>query len=193
MDRSEKALASLLADDEQLCETWSVDTINKGFSMSPPGMGPNETLGLTDRRLVWLDEELETIDLDDIRAIEATSVDRSSAPVVVVLGSIAIVLGIIATPLLWLFASLPIEQTLAPLALGIVLYLLSSVITAIRTDGEEVDRQHYLEVRTARTTAQVYDSKATVEEMLDRIEAQRADDSSAEEREPADEEAESAT
>ncbi|MFB6202035.1 MAG: hypothetical protein ABEI98_08490 [Halorhabdus sp.] len=173
MDRSRKALASLLAADEELLESWTVDTINEGFELSPPGMGPDETLGLTERRLIWLDEDLESVDLDDVLVVSGESVSESASPVLATGGILALVLGIVATPALWVLTSLPIAQTIAPLVGGVILFGLATIASHLRTGDDGGNRQHYLEVKTARTTVQVYASEDTVTEMAERIESHR--------------------
>ncbi|WP_135662059.1 hypothetical protein [Halorhabdus rudnickae] len=172
MDRTERALASFLDGDEELVETWTVDTINRGFELSPPGMGDSETLGLTDRRLLWLDDELETVDLEVIRHVDHESVRPHSTPLLLTVGALALVLGALATPALWLLASLSTVETLAPLAVGVGLFVVTSVLSHVR-DGDVDDDEHfhYLELRTERTTVQIYADLEIVDAIGERIES----------------------
>lgn len=175
MDRTARALASFLDDGEEMRETWSVDTINRGFELSPPGMGGRETLGLTGRRLLWLDEELETVDLADVITVERESVRQSATPALLAVGGLALVLGVLATAALWLLMSLSTTVTVAPLAVGGAVFVLAMVVGYLREDGsDEGDVHHYLEVKTERTTVQIYAEEALVGEMADRIEAERS-------------------
>lgn len=167
MDRSEQALASLL-EDEPLEETWTVDTINRGFELSPPGMGDTETLGLTDRRLVWLAEELESVDVSDIRSMDVESVNQAPSSALVLLGP---VLGLLGAPLsaaLWLFTSLSIEIVLAPLAIGALVFVVGLVSSQFGSD-DDAEVYHYLELRTVDSTVQVYATPDLVETIRDRI------------------------
>lgn len=168
MDRSEQALASLLGEDESLLETWTADTINRGFELSPPGMGGSETLGLTDRRLVWLDDDLETVDLGDVVSVETNSVSRTPGSTLALIGPVLLVLGAIATVALWLLSSFSVGVVLAPLGIGALVFLLGLLSTRLR-DPDDVDRQYYLEVKTMETTLQVYAMESTVESMDDRL------------------------
>lgn len=170
MDRSEQALSSLLGDGEPLRETWSVDTVTRGFEFSPPGFGGSETVGLTDQRLVWLDDELETVDLADVTSVDINSVGQSPASMLLVVGPIAIVLGAVASSVLWFFTSLPSMVTLAPVGLGI-LALAAAFVGSRFQDSEDVERQYYLDVKTIETTIQVYATESTVRAMHERVSA----------------------
>ncbi|ACV10259.1 hypothetical protein Huta_0070 [Halorhabdus utahensis DSM 12940] len=168
MDPSEKALESLLADDESLVESWTVDTVTRGFEFSPPGLGGTETVGLTDRRIVWLDDELETVDLEDIRSVGVDSVGQSLASMLLITGPIATVLGAIVTIVLRLFTSLPAPLTLAPLGIGLCI-LVAALVGSRLQDPEDVDRQYYLDMKTLETTVQIYATESTVVEMTERV------------------------
>jgi len=170
MDPSERALDSLLEEGEPLVETWTVDSTTRGLEFSPPGLGGTETVGLTDRRLVWLDDELETVDLADVTSVGIDSVGQSTTSLLLVTGPIATVLGAIVTAVLWLFTSLPGIVTVAPLGLG-VFVLLAAVVGSRLQDTENIERQYYLDVKTTETTVQVYATESTVESMNERITA----------------------
>jgi len=176
MDRTERALASFLDDEEALVETWTVDTINRGFELSPPGMGPTETLGLTDRRLLWLDDDLETVEFADVKAIKTETMQSGTGSAMLRLGVLGLVVSVLATSLLWLFASLSTPLTIAPLGLGLLTFALSA-ITARRQkedDGDvEAATHHYLVVRTPRTSVQIFAERELVEEIHDGVEAAR--------------------
>lgn len=185
MDRTERALASVLDDDEELRETWQVDTIKRGFDLSPPGMGSGETLGLSDRRLLWLDDELETVALADVKAVKIETMQAGTASAVLRIGLLSLVISALATIALWLFTSFSTLLTAAPLGLGVFTFALSVVTARLRDDGEDEagETYHYLAVQTPRTTLQVYATEGTVEAIVDQINAQRPGDSSAKERE----------
>lgn len=168
MDRSEQALASLLDEDESLQETWNANTINRGFEMSPPGMGGSETLGLTERRLVWLDEELETLELADVVSVDTNAIAQSATSLLFGIASLSIVVGAIASIVLWLFTSFSTVVTLAPVGIGVILLLVAFLRSRVR-DSEDVEYQHFLEVKAAETIVQVYATESTVESMHERI------------------------
>ncbi|CCQ32181.1 hypothetical protein HLRTI_002759 [Halorhabdus tiamatea SARL4B] len=170
MDRSERALSSLLGEEEPLRETWRVDTVTRGFEFSPPGLGGSETVGLTDQRLVWLDDELETVDLADVTSVGINSVGQSPTSMLLVVGPIAVVFGVITSLLLWLFTSLPSIVTLAPVGLG-VLALVAAFVGSRFQDPADVERQYYLDVKTVETTIQVYATESTVRAMNERVSA----------------------
>ena len=168
MDRSEQALSSLLDAEESLLETWHVDTINRGFELSPPGMGDSETIGLTDRRLIWLDDELESVHVSDIRSTGVESVNQAPSSALVLLGP---VLGLLGAPLsaaLWLFTSFSFEIVLAPLALGGLVFAVGLVISQLG-DNDDAEIYHYLEIRTVDSTVQVYATAETAETIRDLI------------------------
>ncbi|WEL21467.1 hypothetical protein [Halorhabdus sp. BNX81] len=168
MDPSEQALASLLDEGESLEETWTVDTISRGFELAAPGLGSRETLGLTGKRLVWLDEEFETVDLEAVESVETNAVSQSPTSILIVIGVLGIVLGTIVTPLLWVFTSLSMELTLAPLVVGLLALVLGVVGTRL-WDREDAEQQHYLDVKTMTETIQIYATEATVETITERI------------------------
>ncbi|WP_136686735.1 hypothetical protein [Halorhabdus amylolytica] len=192
MDRTERALASFLGDDEELVETWTVDTIIRGFELSPPGMGPTETLGLTDRRLLWLDEDLETVEFEDVEAIKTETMQSGTGSAILRLGVLSLAIGILATIALWLFMSFSPLLTAAPFGVGVVTFALSVVTARLRDDDEAGETYHYLAVQTSRTTLQVYATEATVETIVDQINAQRKGDPSDEESENTNADAEPA-
>lgn len=172
MDPSETAIASLLEADESLLETWTVDTVTRGFEFSPPGLGGTETAGLTDRRLVWLGDEFESIDLADLRSVGIDSVGQSPASMLLVVGPIATVIGAIVTFLLVLFTSQPAVISYGPLGIGAFI-LLTAVVGSRFQDPDDVDRQYYLDVKTLETTVQIYATESTVRSMHERIDATR--------------------
>lgn len=175
MNRTERALASFLdGDDEELVETWTVDTINRGFELSPPGMGPTETLGLTDRRLLWLDDELESVEFADIKAVKTETTQSGAGSAIVRLGVLGLVIGVLATVVLWLFTSLSTPLTVAPLGVGLFTLVLSAITARRHDDGEaEAATQHYLVIRTPRTAVQIFAGRESVEELYDSVEAAR--------------------
>jgi len=173
MDASERALASLLGADEELQETWTVDTINKGLSFSPPGMGTDETLGLTERRLLWLDDELESVAFDDLRDAKIETMQSGSSSAIVRLGVVALVFGVLTTAGLWLLSPLSTVVAVAPLAIGVGTLGLAAVTARLRDEDGEETEQHYLKLRTSRTTVQVFAEADTVAEIAERVESVR--------------------
>lgn len=172
MDRTERALASFTGEDEELSTTWEVDSIVRGLSFSLPGIGEGETLGVTDSRLLWLDEDLETVEIAAVEDIEITSISRSSAPWTIRLGAIALTLGLIGTPLLWLFASLSLLETLAPLGMGVLVLALTTAIARLRGQTvEEGESQHFARLRTSASVVQIFADEETLEEIVDAIES----------------------
>lgn len=171
LDASEQALASFTDDGEEFRRSWTVDTINRGLSLSPPGFGDDQTLGLTDRRLLWLDENLEEVDLDGVMAVERKTISKTSAPLWVRIGAVVLTLGIIATPALWFLTSLSTLEVLTPLLVGVFVYTLTTILARIsgQTVEEEI-RHQYLQLQTERSVVQIYADKDVLDAVADAIE-----------------------
>jgi hypothetical protein len=169
-DRTEQALRSFLADDEQLLATWTVDGITRGLSLSVPTLGASETLGLTDRRLLWLDEELETVPLEDVHELEATSMQASGAGLLAGVGGLALALGLLITPLLWVFTDVSAQLALAPIVIGAVTFVAGLAGSRVRDDSDDRPAHHYLQIRTVKTTVQVFADESVVAAIREQIE-----------------------
>ncbi|WP_158854576.1 DUF6232 family protein [Halorhabdus sp. CUG00001] len=170
-DRTEKALRSFLGDDEQLRETWVVDGITRGLSLSVPTLGGSETLGMTDQRLLWLDEELETVALEQVRDLESTSMQPSGAGLLAGLGGLALVFGLLVTPILWLFVDVSAQVALSPIVIGAVLFAAGLAGSRLRDDSDDQPAQHYLQIRTSEATVQVFADDADVDDIRETIAA----------------------
>ncbi|WP_181686860.1 DUF6232 family protein [Halorhabdus salina] len=168
-DRAKQALRSFLGDDEQLLETWAVDGATRGLSLSVPTLGDSETLGLTDQRLLWLDEDLETVPLENIRDLEPTSMQPSGAGLLAGVGGLALALGLLVTPILWVFVDVSARMALAPIVIGAVLFVAGLVGSRLRDDSDDRPAQHYLQIRTSETTVQVFADDSDIEDIRERI------------------------
>lgn len=89
-------LQSFLDGDEELQATVTVEAVQRGFSTSPPMSGDDVTVGVTRDRLLWFDDELETVPLDEIERVEQSHIEHQSAPTIVRLGSFGLIFGILA-------------------------------------------------------------------------------------------------
>lgn len=170
MDASERALDSVLAADETLVTTWTVGAIRRGFARRPPQFGADLRLGLTDRRLAWIDEELQSVDRERIDGAETGTVTVAPAPTVVRIGGLAAVLGLVGTAVAWLLGWLSLPAALAPLTAGLAvlvgtaLYARFRGLTSARTD------YHYCRIDTDEAAVTVFADAETVASIADTLE-----------------------
>lgn len=95
-DTDVQILRSFLDDGEELRSTVTVEAVQRGFSASPPAVGDDVAVGVTRDRLLWFDDELESLPLGDVHTVEQSYIEHRSAPTVVRLGSFGFILGVLA-------------------------------------------------------------------------------------------------
>lgn len=163
MDRSAKALESFCGDDETWVDSWTVSRVGRGLSGAMPGVTGTETVGLTDRRLLWLDENLESVALGDVESVSTDALEHGNAPGSVRVGAAALVFGAIGSVAALFALSLPLATALAPLAVGLLLFVGSVGVARARAEtGAEVV-QHRLRIETPESVVTVWGDEADVE------------------------------
>lgn len=165
----EQILKSFLDDDESLRSTATVDAVQRGFTTTPPQLEDSVTVGVTDRRLLWFDEELDTIERSAIESVERDSVSHRSAPTVVRVGSFAMIAGIVAGLVGGLVGGLSLPVSLGLVAGGIAVFAATLALARVRGDTASGFEKHRLTVETDDQLIQLWgtdDALATVESEL---------------------------
>lgn len=169
MDRSEKALASFCEDGETWVDSWTVSAVGRGWDAAMPGFS-TQTVGLTDRRLLWLDENLETVELADVESVSTDEVDHSNAPGVVRAGAFALVLGAMASAALAFLLSTPLSTAVLPLAAGALLFVGSIGVARAREETGARLVQHRLQIDAGEDVVTVWGDEGDVAALADALE-----------------------
>lgn len=119
----ERVLASFLDGEEELRATWRVDAVHRGWATSPPQFGDDVRLGLTDRRLLWDDEELDSVALAAVEDVERDVHVHRSAPRIVRIGSAAMLLGLVTTVGVVGLGLADLTTGLLPIVVGVLAFL----------------------------------------------------------------------
>lgn len=169
MDRSAKALESFCGDDETWVDSWRVSAIGRGWNAAMPGFS-KETVGLTDQRLLWLEENLETVDVAAIESVTSDEVSHHSAPGMVRAGGVALVLGAMATAAMLFVFSFSLTTALVPLAIGAGIFALSIGFARARQKSDAQLMQHRLQIETDDSVVIVWGDQEDMATLKDAIE-----------------------
>lgn len=171
MDRSAKALESFCEGDEAWEGSWKVSAVGRGWDAAMPGFS-SETVGLTDRRLLWLDENLETVELTDVEAVSTDTVEHGNAPGVVRAGALALVLGAIGSAVLFLLFSAGLRTAILPLTGGTLLFVGSIGVARAREETGARLMQHRLQIETAESVVTVWGDQEDVQALADALDSE---------------------
>jgi hypothetical protein len=170
-ETDEQILRSFLEEDESLLAVAGVRAAQRGFSTTPPQLADDATVGVTERRLLWFTDELETVDRAEINGVERDSVSHQSAPTVVRLGSFAMIAGLVGAVVAVLFAgqSLPVGLGLA--AGGVAIFAATIGVARVRGDtgGDGGFEHHRLNVKTTTELVQLWGDAAALSEIADAL------------------------
>lgn len=172
MGTDEQILTSFLDDDEELIDVWHVGTVGQGLHRPPLGpTATEEAVAITERRLLWFEDELRTIPLDDVDSLDRDVVEHTTAPRAVRLASVGLLLGLTATGIAVLFSSLPTVLALVPAGVGLAAFL--TVLLAARQRGLSGSARSfpYLQVETRDGTTTLWgpdDALAEIATALER-------------------------
>ena len=165
MDRSAKALESFCEDDETWVDSWTVSAVGRGWSAAMPGLAATETVGLTDERLLWFDDDLEAVDRADIEAVSTAVVDHQDATPLVRGGAAALVLGALGSIALLFVLSVPLTTGLVPLAAGLLAFVGSVGFARARKRAGEQLMQHRLRIEAGDSAVTVWGDDEVVESL----------------------------
>ena len=97
MSDDERVLRSFVAADEEWLGSWSVTQVKRSKGHLPPSPAGAETVAVTDDRLLWFENELDDVTLDDVEDVESDYVEQQAAPPMVMAGGLLFVLGVFAS------------------------------------------------------------------------------------------------
>lgn len=169
MDRSAKALESFCEDDEAWVDSWTVSAVGRGWGAAIPGSSADETIGLTDRRLLWLDENLESVVLDDVESVTTDVLEHSSAPGSVRLGAVALVLGAFGSAVSLVVLSFPLATALLPLVVGLIVLVGSIGVARARAETGAKNVYHQLLIELDDSFVTVWGDRESVEMLADAL------------------------
>lgn len=170
MDRSVRALESFCEDDEEWVDSWTVDVIGRGWKVAPSPSASDRTVGLTDRRLLWLDGELESVTVADVESVTTDVIERRNAPPVVRIGAIAMVLGIAASVASTVLLSVPLTTAVLPFAVGLLAFVATIAVARVRESPVTEHVHHRLKIDTDDGVVSVWDDEATLTSIADALE-----------------------
>lgn len=174
-ETDEQILRSFLADDESLLAVAGVRAAQRGFSTTPPQLADDAIVGVTERRLLWYEGELETVDRADINGVEPDSVSHQSAPTVVRVGSFAMIAGIVAGVAATVFAGQSLAVALGLAAGGIAIFAATIGLARIRGDTVEDGggfEHHRLNVKTTTQLVQLWGDENALSSIETALEAE---------------------
>lgn len=129
MTDDERVLASFLEAEEPLRETWRIAGVTLGAAATPPPTNREVPVGLTDRRLVWYDEDRDeafgAVALSAVSATERDAHDHRSAPRIVRGAGAALALGVLTSVALFVFELGALRAAAAPALLGVIAFLVA--------------------------------------------------------------------
>lgn len=169
-ETDEQVLQSFLHDDESLASIVTIQAAQRGFTTTPPQLAEEATVGVTEQRLLWFDEGLETIDLSAINSVEVGSVEHQSAPTIVRVGSVVLLAGIVAGIVGWLFAGLSPTVGIGLATAGVVAFVASIGTARARGDTGGGFEKHRLSIQHDDGVALLWGSETeltTIESALD--------------------------
>lgn len=169
MDASARALHSFLDEDEEWVESWAVAAVGRGLTAATPRPSGEETVGLTDRRLLWLDENLESVALADVTSVDADAVDHARAPPLVRAGGAALVFGALGSAALLFALSFPLATGLVPFGVGVVAFVATLWVARARAEASDRVRRHRLRIEADGEVLTVWCDEPTCAEIADRI------------------------
>lgn len=145
-ETDEQILQSFLSDDESLLWTEHVEAVQDGFTTTPPQMGDDVTVGVTEQRLLWFDDELAAVDRSAIDSVERDTVGHRSAPTIVRIGSLAMLAGLVAAVVSTAFAGQPLTVAAGLAIGGIAVFAATIALARIRGDASGDFEKHRLTV-----------------------------------------------
>ena len=137
-----------------------------------PGFS-RQTIGLTDRRLLWLDENLETVERAAVETVSTDQVEHRNAPRMVRAGGAALVLGALASAVMLFVLSSPLSTASLPLTGGVVLFLTSIGFARARDESGAQLMQHRLQIETPESVVTVWGDQEDVAPLADALDAER--------------------
>lgn len=96
MSDDERVLRSFVVEDEELQDLYTITTAKHSKGQLPPA-GGEETVAVTDERVLWFSNELQDVSFDVIEETDLEYVERQAAPPVVLGGGLLFVVGIFAS------------------------------------------------------------------------------------------------
>lgn len=172
MTDDDRTLGSVVGDDEQLRETWTVAAVQRGWPRSPPQFGGTQRLGLTDRRLLWFDADLDSVPLATIESVETDAVRHRSAPRIVRIGSGLMVAGLLATVVATVLSLAALTVTLLPVVLGVAAFVATLVYARASAQSGEERVQHRLRVDDGGERVSVWADEDVVSAIEDAVETE---------------------
>lgn len=128
-ETDEQLLQSFLADDESLLCTAALNAVQDGLTTAPPQLGGDVAVGVTEHRLLWFDDELETVERSAIESVERDTVSHQSAPTIARIGSFLMIAGIVGGVVSVVFTAQPLIVS-AGLAVGGILAFAATIAVA---------------------------------------------------------------
>lgn len=173
MSDDEQVLASFCDGDERLRETWTVTAVERGRPRKPPQAGGDLTLGLTDRRLLWFDEELGSVALAALEGVEPGVTRHRSAPRIVRLGSVAMMLGLLTTVTATVLSLASLPTALLPVIAGV--FAFAGALVYARATGQSGSErsQHRLRIDDGGEPVTVWADEATSEAIATALDGSR--------------------
>ena len=166
MSDDERVLRSFVGEDEAWQGHWTVTAVKRSAGQLPPGAAGEETVAVTDDRLLWFQNELETVAIDRIENVELEYVEQQAAPPIVLGGGLLFVVGVFAS-IGAFFANAGGPMIVALPALTGLMVFLATRIVADHTGREgEVRAGHRLRLWVDGDPVSVWgQEEATIEEV----------------------------
>jgi len=155
-ETGEQILRSFLTDDESLHATATVDGVQRGFSATPPRANGTVTVGVTEDRLLWFDDELDELDRTGIESVEGDVVDHQSAPTIVRIGSFVMIAGVVAALFSYVFGGQSLPAALGLAVGGVLAFVATVAVARVREDAGSEFVKHRLTVEGSEETVQLW-------------------------------------
>lgn len=175
MRDDEQVLASFCDGDEAIRETWTVMAVERGRPGAPPQVGGDLTLGLTDRRLLWFDEELGSVALAAVEDVDAGVTRHRSAPRIVRLGSAAMMVGLLATVTATVLSLASLPAAVLPVILGVLAFAGTMVYARVTGQSGSEHSQHRLRIDDGGEPVTVWAEEATTAAVAVALDGERGD------------------
>lgn len=161
----EQILRSFLSDEESLLSTATAEAVQTGFTTTPPQLGDDVAVGVSDRRLLWFDDELETIDRSSIESVERDAVSHQSAPAIARIGSFLMIGGIVAGLVSAVFTDQPLLVSVGLAVAGILAFAATVGVARVRGDTGGGIEKHRLTIEHDGGLVLVWSTESALAEL----------------------------
>jgi|GEM_PF-3528208 len=173
-ETDERVLQSFLDDDESLVSTATIDDAQHGFGSTPPQHDGGVSVGVSDRRLLWYDNELGTVALSAVESVDIDSIAHQSSPTVVRIGSFVMIAGLVAALVGSLFAGQSLQTALALGGGGVLAFVATIVVARLRHETGTGFEKHRLTVDAGEDLLQLWGNEETLESLAGALDEQRS-------------------